>query len=501
MLRQAAAIARLGYFIVNLQNDTIETCSTRHAEIFGLTPREFIDRATGLHGELSMVHPDDRRILRNGYRRVHGGQTVEIEYRFRRSDDEWGHICEHIAPEFDADGRVVRALGSSLDVTDAREREAQTLRSKRLETIGVLTAGVAHDFNNILAVIMGNAQLGQAHSPTPLMQELLEEIVEAARRGSRLTNSLLAFSQRATMVPRDVEINQQVKEAKETFDRHHAKNIRIDLDLSEREAQLLVDPDQLQIVLHNVLGNAVDATEPGGFIEVRTRVTASPGRAPDADTGASRAETQAEIVVRDQGCGIPHEALHRVTEPFFTTKGRASRSGLGLSMALGFTQQSGGELHIDSEVGVGTTVTLRFPVQAEAGGTVPVRTRDAGRQKTGHLLLLEDDLRVSEVMCRQLESAGYKVTAVERPEQVFEALSRSEFDVAVFDNIVPGAMNGVDVARDLRSRGIRLPIILLTGLPTHLSDQHLGYVDAFLHKPVTIETLLRQIAICAEAAS
>lgn len=496
MLRTAATIARLGFFVVDMKTHKIETCSARHAEIFGVTPAQFIARATGLKGDLAMVHPDDREYLRAAYARLSAGEEIELEYRFLRVDGSWGHLCEHVAPEFDAQGVLVRALGSSRDVTKARIREEKSFQSERLETLGVLTAGVAHDFNNILAVVMGNAQLGQAHTPTVLMHEILEEIVEAAQRGARLTKSLLAFAQRATMVPRVTNLNKVVADVVREFERTETRDISLSVQLSEAEPSLLVDADQLRIVLLNILTNAAEASDDGA--QVMVNVSTKPQTEPAVEeTGRAQAADRICVVsVQDTGSGIPQEYLSRVTEPFFTTKNRAKGSGLGLSMAHGFAHQSGGSLDIVSRAGDGTTVTLQLPQTDEvvAHHENRVGLPDGGTPR--RVLLLEDDVAVRDVVSRQLQAAGYSVTSAHRPEEALELMKTHAFDIAVFDNILPGDMNGVDVARALRVENNKIPIVLLTGLPSYLSDQHLAHVDALLHKPVPIETLLRQIEVC-----
>ncbi|MFK7870549.1 MAG: ATP-binding protein [Roseobacter sp.] len=496
MLRKAATVARLGFFVVDMKTCKIETCSARHAEIFGVTPDQFVARATGLNGELAMVHPDDREYLRAGYARLSAGEEIELEYRFLKVDGSWGTLCEHVAPEFDAKGTLVRALGSSRDVTQTRMREEQSFQSERLETLGVLTAGVAHDFNNILAVVMGNAQLGQAHTPTVLMHEILEEIVEAAQRGARLTKSLLAFAQRATMVPRITNLNKVVADVVRDFERTEPRDISLSVELSKGDPSLLVDTEQLQIVLLNILTNAAEASTDGGQIMVSVWTTSQTDSTLGEKDPADVQDGVCSVSVRDMGIGIPDEHLNKVTEPFFTTKNRAKGSGLGLSMAHGFAHQSGGSLDIVSRKGEGTTVTLRLP---QADGVTTDQENDAGLPDGAtprHVLLLEDDVAVRDVVSRQLEAAGYSVTSAHRPEEALELMGTHSFDVAVFDNILPGDMNGVDVARALRLENNKIPIVLLTGLPTYLSDQHLAHVDALLHKPVPIGTLLKQIEVC-----
>jgi CheY-like chemotaxis protein len=260
---------------------------------------------------------------------------------------------------------------------------------------------------------------------------------------------------------------------------------------------VLVDADQFVTVIENILDNAVKASPSGGRILMSSTVVPAHPTQPPASDGTRTTAGWCVVTIKDHGIGIPAEILHRVTEPFFTTRNRAEGSGLGLSMAQGFARQSGGSLKITSD-GQGTTVTLTFPLMApDHASAVPAKREETRPLK---VLLLEDDPAVNDVLRRQLERVGYDVRDVHKAEEVFEALRAETFDVAVFDNIIPGPLNGVDVARRMRREKIDLPVILLTGMPTQLSDQHMTTVNALLHKPVRLATLVKQIESCVSAA-
>lgn len=493
MERQAALIAGLGFFVFDPENGSVVACSRRHAAIFGLTPETFIALARDANGVARIVHPDDRAKLREAYVLLAAGSAVELEYRFETPAGRTGLVVEKMVPETDAAGQVIRVLGSSREVVDLRDRQAAAPQPDRFETLGVLTAGIAHDFNNILAVIMGNAQLGQAHQPTVLMNEVLEEILAATNRGARLTRSLLAFAQRATMVPREVSLNAEVEAAISAFRKQHDGAVTLSAELSEQDPRLKIDSEHLQTVLLNILANAQEACGRQDTIVVRTSVRAGgDGRAGNSGTEADTSAV-CSVTISDTGRGIAAAVLPRVTEPFFTTKSRAQGSGLGLSMAQGFARQSGGDLAIASEEGKGTDVTLFFPMIEKQSPSALRRTTGTSTIHRARVLVLEDDPAVSDVLRRQLESLGHEVVVTPSPAEVLDLVLSQDFDIGVFDNIVPGTMNGVDVARSLRSRGLDMPIILLTGLPGYLSERHLAYVDALMQKPVPIERLAAKI--------
>ncbi len=369
MLQQAARLARLGYFVFNMDAQKVEVCSEGHAAIFGRTPEEFIRDVSGLRGEMRMMHPDDVADVRAKYEVLRTGERIELEYRFFHKNGSIRYIREFVAPERDETGRVVRGLGSSIDVTEVRLSEQRRAHASRLAALGELTAGVAHDFNNLLAVIMGNAELMAALAEDPELDSLANEVVDAARRGSGLTRRLLAFSQRAEIAPERTDLNDEVGAALSLFERTSLKHAVLQDGRGAGEMPIRVDRDQLQSVLLNLMLNARDAVPVGGIISARTYLVA-PERVRTFSRGQDLDRRPFAVVeIADNGRGIPAALMDRVTEPFFTTKSRAEGSGLGLSMAAGFARQSGGALLVDSEEGRGTSVKVMFPIDETAAET------------------------------------------------------------------------------------------------------------------------------------
>lgn len=493
MLQIAARLARLGYFVFNMDDRIVEVCSERHAAIFGRTPSEFIEMATGLRGNMGMMHPDDVDTVRAAYERLRDGSNIEMEYRFYRKDGSLGYVREFVAPERDNEGRVVRGLGSSIDITHARLQEQERARAKRLEALGELTAGVAHDFNNTLAIIMGNAELAQSLGANPDLEPCIKDILDAARRGGSLTRNLLSFAQRATMSPKTVDLNDEVRSAVETFDRTLLKRASVKTSTSEESLTIRVDPDQLQSMLINLLINARDAIEPGGKIAVATRRLDASEVLRLVSEYALRDGEFAALEVTDDGCGISPDLLPSVTDPFMTTKNRAEGSGLGLSMAIGFARQSGGTLEIHSEQNVGTMVSVCFPL----AGLDPHRTHDAVPAEQFDpkeaILLLEDDPALRKLLTTQLDRAGFRVVATATREQFLEALRRDRFDIAVLDNIIPGKVRGIDLAENVKVSDERTKTVLLSGFVDAESDEKSPHIDAVLRKPTPFADLLSRL--------
>ncbi|WP_417211490.1 ATP-binding protein [Antarctobacter sp.] len=492
MLEQAARIAQLGYFVFNVQESIVELCSVRHAAIFGQTPSDFIESVSGLKGPMTMIHPEDRNILREAYQRLVKGETIEMEYRFYRADRSIGYIRETVAPDYDATGEVVRGLGSSLDVTHTRRAEERKAQANRLAALGELTAGVAHDVNNILAVVMGNAELLQDGIDSALPSQLLSEIVSAARRGGTLTQSLLNFAQRATIRPVPLDLGEETARAVVMFERTSLKKPTIAVGRGKPALPIFADRDNLQSVILNILINARDAIREGGSIRITSELQSVPK---DAAPALPPAGEYACLTIQDDGMGIPPHNLARVTEPFFTTKSRSEGSGLGLSMAAGFMRQLGGEIVITSEPGAGTCVRLFFPLHRDRLGRGDATAFDAPSTfDKRHVLLLEDEDAIRNVLHRNLTRWGFTVTAASTGEEAVAAVAAHRFDLALLDNYFPGDLSGVDIAALVKGRTAATPVILLTGMARLDNGADRAVIDLVLAKPIPAAELRARIA-------
>ncbi|MBS0125865.1 ATP-binding protein [Thetidibacter halocola] len=484
MLEQAARIAQLGYFVFNVPEGIVELCSVRHAAIFGFTPQQFVDTVTGLKGEMRMIHPDDRDLIRSAYRRLLNGETIEMEYRFYRPDGTIGYIRENVSPDRDADGTIVRGLGSSLDVTESRRDEERKAQTTRLQALGELTAGVAHDFNNILAIVMGNAELLADLDLSDEDKALLRDIVDAARRGGKLTQSLLNFAQRAHVQPVRLDLVAELTQAVTLFERTALLKNPVTRQTGVGPITIYADRDKLQAVLVNILINARDAIGENGRIGVSADLLDIPADSALARETGLTGGPFARLSIRDNGAGIRPEHLARVTEPFFTTKSRTQGSGLGLSMTAGFMRQLGGDVVIRSTLGEGTEVMLYFPAQ-EATASAARLVDDPAAMTFGGMraLVLEDEESLRRVTRNRLESWGFEVTQAATVDQALKAIETTDFHVALLDNFVPGDGNGLAVAAWIKARRPETVTILLTGLARPDEDDSKA-VDLYLAKPV-----------------
>lgn len=364
---------------------------------------------------------------------------------------------------------------------ETREKaEEALLQSRKLEAIGQLTGGVAHDFNNLLMVISGGLRLLDRNPDAERRAKLMEGMRHAVDRGAGLTRQLLAFARRQTLKLESVDLHRQMAGMRELLERSLRADILIDLSVPEELWPVRTDPAQLELAVLNLAVNARDAMPNGGVLTI----TAENAPSPQGDC--------VRLMVRDTGTGIPPENLARVLEPFFTTKEKGRGSGLGLSQVYGFATQSGGAMTIESEVGQGAQINLFLPRAEHAADTArpaaapPMESAAA----SGDVLVVEDDDGVAELVCEMLNTLGYRPLRVATAAAALTALEREKADLVFSDVIMPGGMNGVELATEIRKRRPELPILLTTGYGAG-ADVAIDF--PILRKPYEIEDLGRAL--------
>jgi two-component system CheB/CheR fusion protein len=371
--------------------------------------------------------------------------------------------------------------------------EAQLHQAQKMEAIGNLTGGMAHDFNNMLGVIIGNIDLlRDLKGDDPDIDELTHEALDAAFRGADLTRRLLAFARQQPLRPQHVDVNELVCGITRLLRRTIGEDVEISLDLAAELGPVVVDPAQLEASLTNLATNARDAMADGGRLMIVTG-----NRVLDADYAAQHAEVvpggYVMLEVSDTGCGMTPEVMHRIFEPFFTTKSRDKGTGLGLSMVFGFIKQSGGHIGVYSEPGIGTTFRLFLPRMAE---DVPIVEESAatallhGRGES--VLVVEDNAALRRVVTRQLGELGYRVLAAENAAAGLELLDRQSIDLLLTDIVMPGGINGRELARRARQRWPGIKIVFTSGFSEARLNGDAGQLAActpLLSKPYRKEDL------------
>src|SRR5205085_6949628 len=333
------------------------------------------------------------------------------------------------------------------DLTEKQEAEARLRQVQKMDAVGQLTGGVAHDFNNILTVITGTIGiLGEAVADRPELASIAKLIDDAAERGAQLTKHLLAFARKQPLQPREIDVNSLMVEAAKLLHPTLGEQIQISPLLAEDAWTALVDPNQLTTAVLNLALNARDAMPDGGKLVLETRnVYLDEGYASMHNEVAPG--NYVMIAVSDTGSGIPTANLDRVFEPFFTTKEVGRGTGLGLSMVFGFIKQSGGHIKIYSEIGHGTAVKMYLP--RAAGAALPIADAAPARARGGDetILVVEDDALVRDNVVMQLTSLGYKtIEAATGAEALRLAAANDAIDLLFTDVVMPGGMNGRELA-------------------------------------------------------
>jgi PAS domain S-box-containing protein len=459
--------------------------------ILGYEPSEMVGRSA-----IEFILPDDLDNTRNEMRSARRGQQMRnFEARYRHKD---GHVV--LLNWMGTWSEPVRRhFFIGRDLTEKQAAEAQFRQAQKMDAVGQLTGGVAHDFNNILTVITGTIGiLGDAVADRPELASIAKLIDDAAERGAQLTKHLLAFARKQPLQPREVDVNALAMEAAKLLQPTLGEQIEVSPKLSEEAWPALADPNQLTTAILNLALNARDAMPHGGKITMETRnVYLDDGYASiHSDVAVGN---YVMIAVSDTGTGISPENLEKVFDPFFTTKDVGKGTGLGLSMVFGFVKQSGGHVKIYSEVGHGTSVKIYLPRASglqETASEAEASSNVRGGNET--ILVVEDDVLVRKYVITQIASLGYgTLQAANAAEALRLVESGVPIDLLFTDVIMPGGMNGrqlVEAATQLRP-ALR---VLFTSGYTENAIVHHGRLDAgvlLLAKPYRKPELARMIRV------
>ena len=460
------------------------TGHTDLAEIKGQLSRQWVSGDMGL--------ADLHRLLEQGGK-LHG---VRADYRHPDGTLIPAEVSASVVES--ATGPQVVVLAR--DISERLESESRLRQAQKMDAIGKLTGGVAHDFNNLLGVVLGNAELALANKMAQgPIQGYLQAILDAAERGADLTHRLLAFSRQTPLSPKVVDINLTLANACALLQRLIGEDVDLVLIKTEALPNCEVDPGELENVIINLANNARDAMLRGGKLTVEARnVTCDPHNKM-VRTGELVEGDYVVISVSDSGEGIAEDILHRVTDPFFTTKGVGKGTGLGLSMAYGFAKQSNGHLSIYSEPGEGTTVNIYLPAHKDQADEIKVRPLSVSPRGKEKILLVEDDPALAVLARHMLEGLGYRVEAAgDVPEGLQLYHQHEDFDLLLTDMILPGGRNGRELAEELLGLNPELKVLYMSGY-TENAILHHGRLDegvALLQKPFRtpeLSTAIRQV--------
>jgi signal transduction histidine kinase len=373
--------------------------------------------------------------------------------------------------------------------------EAALQQARRMEAIGQLASGVAHDFNNVLTAVMGNVDLiALDQTATRHVRHLAEAALRAARRGSSLTAQLLAFARRQPLQPKDVRIDGLFDAMLPLIKGALGETISVSWKAGPELSAIRIDPGQFEAALLNLALNARDAMPDGGMLRIEARnVMVEAG---DAERHTIQPGDHVVIEIGDTGVGMEADTARRAFEPFFTTKGVGKGTGLGLSMVYGFARQTGGTAEIESRVGGGTTIKLYFPSSETSVSREPLPTVALPpMSRKASILVVEDQDEIRQLLADSLEQFGHEVRAARAAEEAIEILGRSaRVDVLVTDITLPGGMTGLDLVRKARELMPDLKILTISGNASEESIRA-SSLDrcAFLPKPFRPSDLERAV--------
>ncbi|MGH6742081.1 MAG: ATP-binding protein, partial [Bradyrhizobium sp.] len=534
LLALAEQIGRVGVIDWDVQRGTVRLSPTALA-MYGLT--DFDGRYDSW---IATVYREDVTRLRDVIATALESRTREFELEFRivrQSDKDMRWIHARRLPFYDEAGKAVRVVGVSVDVTErkrelvelrkftealetavqertrqleaeyeARKRAEESLRqAQKMEAVGQLTGGVAHDFNNLLTVVLGGLDMiGRllpelpASSATTRMIRAKEMALQGAQRAAVLTSRLLAFSRQQTLDPQIIDANKLVAGTADFLRRTLGEAVSLETVLAGGLWRVSADPHQLENALLNLALNARDAMPNGGKVTIETANTyldhAYVGQLPEpVDPGQ-----YVMIAVADTGVGMDRATSERAFDPFFTTKGIGKGTGLGLSQVYGFVRQSGGYVRIYSEIGQGTTVKVYLP--RHAGDRNDMRDGQAGQASvpevgTETILVVEDDDALRGYTTEILAELGYLVLEAHDGQSALHVLNDHKVNLLFTDVVMPGGMNGRQLADEAVRRQPGLKVLFTTGY-TRNAIVHHGRLDAgvqMIGKPFAFSDLAAKV--------
>jgi two-component system, cell cycle sensor histidine kinase and response regulator CckA len=472
----------------------IVLANRRAEEIFNYTRAELVD------ANLEILLPESKRVIHTRLREEYFERPrvrplgIGMELAGRRRDGSEFPVEVSLNVIERSEGLIAIAFIS--DISQRKQLEEQLIHAQKMEAVGRLAGGVAHDFNNMLTVISGYSRMMLDElPPDDPLREYAEEVGKAAERAGAITNQLLSFSRRQMIQSQVINVNTVISQTEKMLHRLLGEDIQLTLDLENAIANIKADPNQIEQAIVNLAVNSRDAMPTGGQIFLQTANAHLDDAYVQTHLGIKPGE-YVMIAITDTGHGMDPEVRKRIFEPFFTTKERGKGTGLGLATVYGMVKQSGGDIWVYSEVGKGTTFKLYFPRAAE----MPAETRSESRERvtprsTDTVLVVEDEKPVRDLTVRMLQNLGYSVlSAASGPEAIEISSSFSGNISMLLTDIVMPEMNGRQVAEALLRVRPDMKVLYLSGYTEHTISHHGIGADAdFLAKPFSRETLSKKL--------
>jgi PAS domain S-box-containing protein len=472
--------------VILYANPAFETTSGyRVEEVIGHNPR------------ILNSHHQNEAFYSNLWKTISSGTTWEGRIVNKHKNGSFYTEEASISPIKDADGKIVNYVAVKRDISEELIKEEELRQAQKMEAVGQLASGVAHDFNNILQGIQGFSELLQMSLENGSQEyDNASEIRKAALRASTLTRQMLTFSRKQPFQPEEVELNHVVHDAEAFLNILLGETYELVMDLNEIPESIIADQGHLSQVIMNLCVNARDAMPEGGRLTVSTRTIVFEQQniagIPNARIGSF-----ACLAITDSGCGMDAETTERIFDPFFTTKDVGSGTGLGLSVVYGIIKQCDGWIHVYSEKGLGTTFRLYFPLVSPQKQNSENEPSSSTYPTDKRILLVEDDPDVCGMIIKILSAAGYRIMATTNAEDGLALFKKEQgrFELLMSDMVLPG-MDGSQLADAIREINPNLPVMLFSGYPDYRERwKHLAKTDYFFEsKPFTATKLVDSVA-------
>jgi PAS domain S-box-containing protein len=494
-----------GVWFARVQPPQVLYVNPAFERIWGLPAARFYDNPKLWR---DCVHPDDQQLVAEIYDAEIAkptGRDLQLLYRIVRPDGQMRWIHDQMVIHRTPTGQADSLSGITEDITDARELEEQLRQAQKMEAVGRLAGGVAHDFNNVMTVILGySAVLLQELSQNSSARYFVQEIQRAGERCAALTGQLLAFSRKQMLHPVSLDLHQVIHDLMALLKSLLGEHVTIVLQLDPTPRWVKADAVQLEQVLLNLAVNARDAMPHGGTLTIDTDQV-SPEQVWGAGHAARAARTYVRLGVHDTGAGIDPTTKAKIFEPFFTTKPPGRGTGLGLSTVYGIVHQSGGSITVESALGQGTTMNVFLPeVAAPHSALPPTAPQPDGKAGTEIILLVEDEPSVRLLTQHILQTHGYTVHEAEDGFHALDLIRRNglHIDLLVTDLVMPG-MNGKELAMRLRSHFEDLKVLYMSGYSDNppVAGDEAPSNTTFLQKPFSPEDLIRVVGEILQSVS
>jgi PAS domain S-box-containing protein len=479
--RPLMAECPFGIYRLNLTTSRIEQANPTFLQTLGYT----LDELLGVPISNLYVNPNERDTYLASLNE--NGRIRDFETHFRTRDGKIVRVSLSGYMSKDCETGQQYVQGYVLDVTRQRELEEQLSHSHRMEAVGRLAGGVAHDFNNITQSISLSCELALQSSLPPQLESKFLDIMRQTSRAAEITRQLLAFSRRQVLQPRVVDVNDCVRKALPLITRTVGVDVSMGLKLDESVDHVFIDPDQFTLVLMHLADNAREAMPGGGVLSIST--STSPGSSTSSKVAVS--EPCTVLTVCDTGSGMDEITLSHIFEPFFSTKETTVTRGLGLSTVHGIIAQSKGRIECFSSPGDGAAFRIYLPV-AHAQPTAQTKPRD--NQRATGILLAEDDPIVNKHLTHALKQAGFLVKSACNGQEALAAFDPQRHQVLVTDIVMP-KLDGIGLTRKVCERSPALPVVLISGFSEETSVlQDLPQSNlCYLQKPFPVSRLVKAI--------